>query len=82
MNNQHIHCTVDNCHYWKQGNMCDANEIVVVSDGFGEQQPDNIDATMARRFSPTPVQKCMDTCCKTFVQEGSNQIGADGVTKI
>ena len=79
MNQQHIHCSVNNCHYWKNGNICDANEIVVVSDRFGAEQPDNVDANMVGKFSPTPVDKCMDTCCKTFVTEGSGKIGVDGV---
>ena len=26
--NQHIHCLVENCHYWGQGNVCQANEII------------------------------------------------------
>jgi hypothetical protein len=80
--NQHIHCAVDNCHYWKQGNMCDANEIVVVSDAFGAQYPDGVDAPKASTFAPTPVNKCMETCCKTFVAHGSDQIGMDGVTRL
>lgn len=80
--NQHIHCSVNNCHYWKQGNICDANEIVVVSDQFGAGYPDRVDAPMADTFAPTPVNKCMDTCCKTFVPHGSDKIGIEGVTRL
>jgi hypothetical protein len=42
--NQHIHCLVDNCHYWSEGNRCQANEIMVTSDSFGATQPDEVDA--------------------------------------
>lgn len=81
MMNQHIHCTVSNCHYWNQGNMCHANEILVVSDQFGDSQPDNVDATMAKQLSPTPVDTCMATCCKSFVPAGSTQVGVDGIKR-
>lgn len=82
MNQQHIHCSVSNCHYWKDGNLCDANEIVVVSDEFGANYPDSVDAGMSKSFAPTPVSSCMATCCKTFVPEGSAKIGADGVKRL
>lgn len=78
---QHIHCSVSNCHYWVSGNMCHANEIMVTSDQLSASLPDNIDAPMASQISPTPVNTCMDSCCKTFVPKGSKQIKADGVTK-
>ena len=26
-----IYCSVQNCHYWKKGNVCDTNEIMVTS---------------------------------------------------
>ncbi len=78
---QHIHCTVDSCHYWASGNKCDANEIVVVSDSFAASAPDNIDAPRAATLSTTPTNTCMETCCKTFVRHGSGDEGLDGVKK-
>jgi hypothetical protein len=80
--NQHIHCSVNNCHYWEQGNKCQANEIVVTSDSFGTSMPDRIDATQASTINATPAGSCMETCCKTFVEQGSKNINVDGVTKI
>lgn len=80
--NQHIHCSVNNCHYWEQGNKCHANEIVVTSDSFGSSMPERIDATQASSMSATPAESCMETCCKTFVEKGSGSIELDGVTKI
>jgi hypothetical protein len=76
---QHIHCGVNNCHYWSEGNKCEANEIVVVSDKFGNAVPDSIDATMASTINPTSVSSCMETCCKTFVEKGSKHIKSDGI---
>ncbi|MFY9174500.1 MAG: DUF1540 domain-containing protein [Peptococcia bacterium] len=79
---QHIHCIIDNCHYWAQGNKCHANEILITTDSFGASQPDNIDCNMASQLSPAKANTCMETCCKTYVQKGSNQIKVDSVKKL
>jgi hypothetical protein len=79
MAQQHIHCIVNNCHYWQQGNRCAANEIVITSDNFGSTNPDTIDATQASTLEPTPASSCMETCCKTFVERGSGNTRQDGV---
>lgn len=81
MQQQHIHCSVNNCHYWASGNKCVAKEILVVNDAYGAQQPDSMDANMAQQISATPADTCMETCCKTFVPKGSNKINADKVYK-
>lgn len=80
--NQHIHCIVSDCHYWKQGNMCNANEILVSTDQFGDSKPDRIDATMASQLTPTSAGSCLSTCCKTYVTKGSGETNVDGVTKM
>ncbi len=79
--NQHIHCSVNNCHYWAQGNKCEANEIMITSDSSANQYPDRLDATQTTQFPPTPVQSCMESCCKTFVPANSRQINADGIRR-
>lgn len=79
---QHIHCIVNDCHYWKQGNLCVANEILVATDQFGASQPDTVDATMAKQITPQNAGNCMQTCCKTYVAKGSNNTMADGVNKM
>lgn len=81
-NNQHIHCSVNNCHYWAQSNKCMAQEILVTSDAIGASYPDSFDCSQAQQLSPTPVDTCMSSCCKTFVTKNSNQIGADKVKKL
>ncbi len=80
--NQQIHCSVNNCHYWGQGNRCHANEIIVTADSIGVSMPDEINATQASIIDATPVESCMETCCKTFVEKGSGKSDIDGVTKI
>lgn len=76
-----IHCSVANCHYWKTGNVCDASQIMVTSNETGENMPDSFDAPMASLAQETPVQTCMETCCKTFVESGSDKKDVDGVYK-
>lgn len=77
-----IYCSVQNCHYWKKGNVCDANEIMVTSDEMGASAPDSYDAPDHTNFKPTPASSCMDTCCKTFVDKDSPNIDADGVMRL
>ncbi|KKM12016.1 hypothetical protein SY88_05730 [Clostridiales bacterium PH28_bin88] len=81
-NDSRIMCSVNNCHYWKQGNICDASKIMITSDAFGDRQPDSFDAMQASTAEPTPAQTCMETCCKTFVTKGSRQTTADGIMRL
>ncbi|KAF1085390.1 hypothetical protein SPSYN_01527 [Sporotomaculum syntrophicum] len=80
--NQHIHCIINNCHYWANGNKCEANEILVANDSFASKQQDSIDATMAKQLTPASADSCMSTCCKTFVHKNSDQISADSIYKM
>jgi len=82
LNQQHIHCIVNDCHYWNQGNVCQAKEILVSTDEFGNQQPDRIDATIAKQLTPSAAGSCMSTCCKTYVPKDSNNTNIDGVKKM
>ncbi len=82
MPKQHIHCIVNNCHYWTSGNKCGASEILVASDDFGASQPDHVDASMAKQLSPTQVDDCMATCCKTFVFKGSADTHVDSTLRM
>lgn len=80
--NQHIHCIVQDCHYWDQGNNCKANEIIVTTDSFAAKQPDRLDATMAKQLSPQTAGNCMATACKTYVPTGTDKINADGIKRM
>lgn len=79
---QHIHCIVNDCHYYGQGNVCRANEILVATDQFGANQPDNVDVEMAAELSPETAGDCMSTICKTYVRKGSDKIKADNVKRM
>lgn len=79
---QHINCSVNNCHYWENGNKCHANEIMVTADKIGASMPDSFDATQAAIAPATPVTHCMETCCKSFVDNGSQKTGIDGIRRM
>ncbi|MEW6725115.1 MAG: DUF1540 domain-containing protein [Bacillota bacterium] len=83
MPNQEIYCTVNTCHYWGQGNHCEADKILVMNDSAGDSGADRYDANMAATMIATPAQTCMQTCCKTFVNrdETTATKQADGVAK-
>jgi len=59
--------------------MCHANEILITSDSNADALPDNMDAPQATQMGPTPVQNCMQSCCKTFVPKNSDKVTVDGV---
>lgn len=80
--NQHIHCIVSDCHYWEQGNNCVANEILVATDEFGEDNPEEIDAQMASSLSPMTAGDCMTTCCKSFIPKDSKYTNLDGIQRM
>lgn len=77
----HVYCSVNNCHYWTQGNHCGASSILITSDQFGFNEEDSYDAPQSAQTPPSPVESCMETCCKTFVVKGSSHIEDDGVYK-
>lgn len=76
-----VNCSVNNCHYWTQGNVCGASQIMITADQVGFEKSDSFDAPQASTVPPSPVDSCMETCCKTFVQKGSEHIEDDGVYK-
>lgn len=80
--NQHIHCIVNDCHYYQQGNKCVANEILIATDQFGASQPEEIDAQMASQLTPETAGTCMETCCKSYIPKNSQNVSADGVKKM
>lgn len=59
-----VRCTVNNCHYWEQNNVCAAESILVISD--------DAVSTMGRadeeigEIGHTPARLSKDTCCYTF----------------
>lgn len=79
--NVNVRCTVDNCHYWAEGRGCVASEILVTSDNVGAREGEDIDAPVAGVVDLTPAEKCMDTCCKTFIKKTSGKKKMDDVSR-
>ena len=76
-----IFCSVSNCHYYGQGNLCKAERIMVTSDTMSQNLSPNIDAPNADQITQTPVTKSLETCCKTFVHKNDFYQNTDGVLK-
>jgi len=76
-----IHCTVNNCHYWSDGNLCRASEILVTSNTMSKNLPETIDVPYASQITQTPVNENKESCCKTFVKKNDFNQNVDGVLK-
>ncbi|MDO7786804.1 DUF1540 domain-containing protein [Desulforamulus aquiferis] len=57
-----VHCTVNTCKYWEARNLCNAQQIVVQSDGHGGFSPN----AQLEQLSATPAANIAETCCQTF----------------
>lgn len=76
-----IRCSVANCHYFGQGNVCEASAILVTSDVMCASLPAKLDAPDAAQVSATPIGTAAESCCKTFVPKASFRQNEDGVTR-
>lgn len=81
MAHQQIHCSINNCHYWDDGNLCRADQILVTSDMMAKTLPQEINAPLAAQVTQTPVGDKVESCCKTFIQKNAYQQNADGVLR-
>ncbi|MGI6035442.1 MAG: DUF1540 domain-containing protein [Limnochordia bacterium] len=55
-------CTVNNCRWWTEGNICEAPRILVTNAAQRETTDKSISAN-------THVGSCQDACCRTFRDE-------------
>jgi hypothetical protein len=77
-----IRCSVSSCHYWMQGNYCEASSIMITSDAVPRETHHGIDASAISQLN-TPVQQCEETCCKTYIShDDQDEHAVDDVTKI
>lgn len=77
-----IRCSVSSCHYWMQGNYCEASSIMITSDAVPRETHHGIDASAISQVN-TPVNQCEETCCKTFIShDDHDEHSVDDVTKI
>ncbi|MFW6306471.1 MAG: DUF1540 domain-containing protein, partial [Bacillota bacterium] len=67
----HVHCTVDNCNWWAQPNLCVAEKLLIVSDDFARDLPSEMDVEQTEQIISqkglSPVKECYESACKTFV---------------
>lgn len=59
-----VRCTVNNCYYWDDGNVCVAESILVISDE-ALARIDKHDEEFGE-IGGTPARLSKDTCCYTF----------------
>jgi hypothetical protein len=57
-----VNCTVDNCKYWTNGNLCAAKQIVIQNDEEGGFGPN----AQLSNLAATPADSEDETCCQTF----------------
>ncbi len=67
-----VKCSVNNCHYWAEGNECHAEQIVVTSNHVGGANPSRYDTGTITSSLKTPTNNSIETCCKTFVKANSS----------
>ena len=67
----HVHCTVSNCNWWAQPNLCIAEKILVVSDEYAKELSSELDVEQTNQIinekGLSPVNECYESACKTFV---------------
>lgn len=80
--NKDIRCTVESCHYWAKDNYCDADAILVTADSLATDTSHTFNALQASTMSATPVSKCQETCCKTFIDKGKKDAYHESVKKM
>ena len=67
----HVHCTVENCKWFEQPNLCVAEKLLVVSDEMADELANEIDVEQTNQIvneqGLSTVSDCTQSCCKTFV---------------
>ena len=78
----HVHCTVDNCKWWGEEDVCVADKLLVVSDDFAEDLPNEQDVEeteeIVNQMGRSPITDCTQSCCKTFVPRDQYDAGLAG----
>jgi hypothetical protein len=61
-----VNCTVSNCHYWQQANLCGAESILITA---GPSQGKDRHGNNAAILEGTPVGANQESYCLTFRPE-------------
>ncbi|MCP8968147.1 DUF1540 domain-containing protein [Ectobacillus ponti] len=67
-----VRCAVNNCHFWGQGNFCQANAIVVQPDSKAYTNLNDesyYNAVLQGHEISSDVAASAETCCQTFRQK-------------
>ena len=69
--NSHVHCTVENCKWFSEPNLCVAEKLLVVSDDVARDLPGELDVEQTEQIVSQKglqsINDCAQSCCKTFV---------------
>lgn len=65
-----VHCTVDNCEYWKEDNFCKASEIFIAGPGIRPNEEIDHHGRGIERHAHTPTDRKDGTFCYTFEPNG------------
>ncbi|ADL12673.1 DUF1540 domain-containing protein [Acetohalobium arabaticum] len=78
----HVHCTVENCKWFEEPNLCVAEKILITSDDFSKELPNEMDVEETNQIvnqkGLSPITECYQSNCKTFVPEDKYDQGLGG----
>lgn len=79
----HVHCTINNCQWWSEPNLCFADKILIVSDEDAQNLSSEMDVEQTNQIVSqrglTSINECYESCCKTFVPCDKYQRGEGGL---
>ncbi len=59
---QAIHCTVNDCIYWVEGNVCSARDILISTDEFGKTHKGGYDILEELSATPSGSSGILTSC--------------------
>lgn len=62
-----VYCSVANCYYWDEGNLCGADAIMVEVDAHADHDfNEEVGGEMINTTHQDQAEHSRDTCCHTF----------------
>jgi hypothetical protein len=66
-----VNCSVANCKFWKQGNTCNAESILIEIDAHQNNDYDVEAGSLAEEYRDKDyAHSIAETCCHTFRPKG------------
>ena len=69
-----VNCTVCNCNYWQQGNLCSASSILITSGRVEGKDPHGSNAAI---LEGVPIGRDQESFCLTFEARDAHIEDAD-----